>query len=148
MQPATHCFCVGFECISNVDWNRSVSQFMGVWPWPLTFRGHRRSKIFSPFESSYMTSNLNYIDTFSLSCTDFEIIDFKVLRVEPWPLEVTWGQKYFHHSKTHTWLPILLLLTLFLYLVPFQNIRLQLQRRQSDVKLTSTGLPRFSGTIF
>ena len=56
-----------------------------VWPWPLTFRGHRRSKIFSPFESPYMISYLTSIDTFSLSPTVFEILDFNVLRVWPWP---------------------------------------------------------------
>ena len=57
-----------------------------VWPWPLTFRGHLRSNIFSPFESPYMTSYLTPIDTFSLSRTVFEIFDFKVFRVWPWPL--------------------------------------------------------------
>ena len=57
-----------------------------VWPWPLTFRGHLRSKSFSPFESPYMTSYLTSIDTFSLSRTVFEIFDFKVFRVWPWPL--------------------------------------------------------------
>ena len=72
-----------------------------VWPWPLTFRGHLRSNIFSPFESPYMTSYLTSIDTFSLSRTVFEIFDFKVFRVWPWPLTfgVTLGQKYFHHWK-------------------------------------------------
>ena len=57
-----------------------------VWPWPLTYRGHQRSKIFSPFESPYMTSYLTSIDTFSLSHTVFEIFNFKVFRVWPWPL--------------------------------------------------------------
>ena len=57
-----------------------------VWPWPLTFRGHPKSKIFPPFESPYMTSYLTSIDTFSLSHTVFEILDFKVFRVWPWPL--------------------------------------------------------------
>ena len=57
-----------------------------VWPWPLTFRGHLRSKIFSPLESPYMTFYLTSIDTFSLSRTVFEIFDFKVFRVCPWPL--------------------------------------------------------------
>ena len=92
-----------------------------VWPWPLTFRGHLRSNIFSPFESPYMTSYLTPIDTFSLSRTVFEIFDFKVFRVWPWPLTfgVTLGQKYFHHSKVHIWLSIKLPLTLFFYLVPF-----------------------------
>ena len=57
-----------------------------VWPWPLTFRGHQRSKIFPPFESRYMTTYLTPMDTFSLSRTVFEIFDIKVFRVWPWPL--------------------------------------------------------------
>ena len=64
-----------------------------VWPWPLTFRGHLRSKIFPAFESPYMTSYLTSIDTFSLSCTVFEIFDFKVFRVWPWPLTFRSHQK-------------------------------------------------------
>ena len=94
-----------------------------VWPWLLTFRGHLRSNIFSPFESAYMTSYLTPIDTFSLSRTVFEIFDFKFLGfdLDLWPLGVTWGQKYFHHSKAHICFPILLLLALSLYLVPFSR---------------------------
>ena len=57
-----------------------------VWPWPLTLRGHLGSKIFPSFESPYMTSYLTSIDTFFLSRTVFEIFDFKVFRVWPWPL--------------------------------------------------------------
>ena len=66
-----------------------------VWPWPLTFRGHQRSTIFSLFESPYMTSYLTSIDTFSLSRTVFEIFDFKFLGfdLDLWPLKVTRGQK-------------------------------------------------------
>ena len=92
-----------------------------VWSWPLTSSGDPRSKIFSPFESPYMTSYLIPIDTFSLSRNVFEIFNFKVFRVWPWPLTfgVTLGQKYFHHSKAHIWLSIQLPLTLSLYLVPF-----------------------------
>ena len=61
---------------------------------------------------------------FSLSRTVFEIFDFKIFRVWPWPLAfgVTLGQKYFHHSKAHIWLSIQLPLTLSLYLVPFFEI--------------------------
>ena len=92
-----------------------------VWPWPLTFRGHLRSNIFSSFESPYMTSYLTSIDTFSLSRTAFEIFDFKVFRVWPWPLGVTLGQKYFHYSKAHKWLPILFQSAVALYLVPFSR---------------------------
>ena len=57
-----------------------------VCSWPLTFRGHLRSKLFMSFESPYMTSYLTSIGTFSLSRTVFEIFDFKVFRVWPWPL--------------------------------------------------------------
>ena len=57
-----------------------------VWPWPLTFRGHLRSNCFIPFESLHMTSYLTSIDTSSLFRTVFEIFDFKLIRVWPWPL--------------------------------------------------------------
>ena len=57
-----------------------------VWPWPLTPKGHLGSKKFIPFERPYMTSYLTSMDTISLSRTVFEIFDFKVFRVWPWPL--------------------------------------------------------------
>ena len=74
-----------------------------VWPWLLTFEGHPRSKIFSPFESPCMNSCLTSIDTFSLSRTVFEIFDFKVFRVWPWPLTFRGHlrSKKFHRSKAH-----------------------------------------------
>ena len=79
-----------------------------VWPWPLTFRGHLRSKIFLPFDSPCMTSYLTSIDIFSLSRNVSRYSTFKFLGfdLDLWPLEVTWGQKYSHHSKAHAWLPI------------------------------------------
>ena len=57
-----------------------------VWPWPLTSKGHLGSNLFIPFKSPYMTSYLTSMDTISLSRTVFEIFDFKVFRVWPWPL--------------------------------------------------------------
>ena len=57
-----------------------------VWPWISTPKGHLRSKNFTLFESPHMTSYLTFIDTISLSHTVFEIFDFKVFRVWPWPL--------------------------------------------------------------
>ena len=57
-----------------------------VWPWPLTHKGHRRSKKFKPFESPYMTSYLTSMDNISPYRTVFEIFDIKVFRVWPWPL--------------------------------------------------------------
>ena len=73
-----------FPSISYRFWD--IQHRIKVWPWHLTFKGHLRLKIFSPFESSYMTSYLISIDTFSLSRTVIEIFDFKVFRVWPWPL--------------------------------------------------------------
>ena len=61
-------------------------EIFGVWPWSLTFRGHLESKIFSPFERSYMTSYLASIDNFSLSSSVFEKFDFKVFGVWFWDL--------------------------------------------------------------
>ena len=60
--------------------------FRRVWLWPLTPKGHLGSKKFMPFERPYMTSYLTSMDTISLSRTVFEIFDFKVFRVWPWPL--------------------------------------------------------------
>ena len=57
-----------------------------VWPWPWTPKGHLGSKNFIPFERPYMTSYLTSMDTISLSRTVFEIFDFNVSRVRPWPL--------------------------------------------------------------
>ena len=76
-----------------------------------------------PFERPYMTSYLTSMDTISLSLTVFEIFDFKVFRVWPWPLtpEGHLGSKNLCHSKGHIWLPIWLLWTPSLYLVPFSR---------------------------
>ena len=71
-----------------------------VWPWPLTFEGHQRSKLFSPFESPYMTSYLTSIEIFSLSRTVFQIFDFKVFRVWPWPLT------FRGHQESKIFLPL------------------------------------------
>ena len=57
-----------------------------VWPWPMTPKDHLGSKVFIPFESPFMTSYLTSIDNISQSQTVFEIFDFKVFRVWPWPL--------------------------------------------------------------
>ena len=57
-----------------------------VWPCFMNLKSNVWSKIFSSFESPYMTSYLTSIDTFSLSNTVPEIFDFKVFGVWPWPL--------------------------------------------------------------
>ena len=75
--------------------------------WPLTFRGHLRSKIFLPFESPYMTSYLTSIDTFYLvPFLRYLTSTFLGFDLDFWSLKVTWGQKYFCHSKANIWLPI------------------------------------------
>ena len=57
-----------------------------VWPWPLTPKNHLGSKKIIPFERPYMTFYLTSVDTISLSRTVFEIFDFKIFKVWPWPL--------------------------------------------------------------
>ena len=76
--------------MDNISLSRTVFEIFDfnvfrVWPWPLTPKGHLGSKNFIPFESPYLTSYLTSIDTISLSRTVFEIFDFKVFRVWPWP---------------------------------------------------------------
>ena len=75
----------------NISLSRTVFEIFDfkvfrVWPWPLTLKGRLGSKILVPFESPYMTSYSTSMDNISLSCTVFEIFDFKVFRVWPWPL--------------------------------------------------------------
>ena len=77
--------------MDNISLSRTVSEIFDfkvfrVLPWPLTPKGHLGSKQFIPFESPYMTSYLTSMDNISLSRTVFEIFDFKVFRVWPWPL--------------------------------------------------------------
>ena len=68
-----------------------------------------------------MNSYLTFMDTISLSCTIFELLDSKIFGFEfdLWRLNVSWGRKKLYYSKAHIWLPIWLLWTPSLYLVPF-----------------------------
>ena len=77
--------------MDNISLSRTVFEIFDfkvvrVWPWPLTPEGHLRSKKNIPFETPYMTSYLTPMDNISLSRTVFEILDFKIFRVWPWPL--------------------------------------------------------------
>ena len=114
--------------MDNISLSRTVFEIFDfkvfrVWPWPLTPEGHLGLKNVIPFESSYMTSYLTSMDTISLSRTVFEIFDFRVFRVWPWPLtpKVILGPKNVYYSKAHIWLPIWLLWTTSLHLVPFSR---------------------------
>ena len=114
--------------MDNISLSRTVFEIFDfkvfrVWPWPLTPEGHLGSKKIIPFESPYMTSYLTSMDNISLARTVFEILDFKVFRVWPWPLTPKdhLGSKKLYRSKAHIWLPIWLLWTTSLYLVPFSR---------------------------
>ena len=108
-------------CLSRTVFDKFDFKVFRVWPWPLTPKGHLESKKFIQFESPYMTSYLTFIDNISLSRTVYEIFDFKVFRVWLWPLTPKGhlGSKNVYHSKAYIWLPIWLLWTPSLYLVPF-----------------------------
>ena len=117
--------------MDTISLSRTVSEIFEfkvfrVWPWPLTPKGHLGSKNCISLESPYMTSYLTSMDTISLSRTVFEIFDFKVFRVWPWPLTPKGhlGSKNFIQralESPYMWLPIWLLWTLSLYLVPFSR---------------------------
>ena len=109
--------------LSHTDLDIFDFKVFRVWPWPLTPKGHLRSIKIIPFERPYMTSYLTSMDTISLSRTVFEIFDFEVFRVWPWPLTTKghlWSKKIYH-LKGHIWFPIWLLWTPSLYLVPFSR---------------------------
>ena len=72
--------------LSHTDLEIFDFKIFRVWPWPLTPKGHLGSKKIIPLERPYMTFYLTSMDTISLSRTVFEIFDFKVFRVWPWPL--------------------------------------------------------------
>ena len=95
-----------------------------VWPWPLTPEGHLGSKKIIPFERPYMTFYLTSMDTISLSRTVFEIFDFNVSRIWPWPLTPKGhlrSTNFIPFERRHIWLPIWLLWTPSLHLVPFSR---------------------------
>ena len=84
-----HIYDFIFDFMDNISLSRTVFEifdFTVFRVWPLTSKGHLRSKKCIPLESPYTTSYLTFIDTFSLSRTVFKIFDFKVFRCWPWPL--------------------------------------------------------------
>ena len=86
-----HVWLLHLTSMDTISLSRTVFEIFDfkvfrVWPWPLTPKSHLGSKKIIPFERPYMTSYLTSMDTISLSRTVFEIFDFKVFRVWPWPL--------------------------------------------------------------
>ena len=117
--------------MDNISQSRTVFEIFDfkvfrVWPWFLTPKGHLGSNKFIPFESTYMTcywllwTTTLYLVPFSRYSTS----KFSGFDLDFWPLKVIWGQTNSYHSKAHIWLPIWLLWTTSLYLVPFRDIRL------------------------
>ena len=114
--------------MDNISLSRTVIEIFDfkvftVWPWPLTHKSHLKSKKFIPFESPYMTSYLTSMDTISLSRTVFEMIEFKVFRVWPWPLTPKGhlGSKKIIPFESPYMTSYRLLWTTSLYLVPFSR---------------------------
>ena len=114
--------------IDNISVSRTVFEkfdfkILMVCSWPLTPKGHLESKFFIAFESPYMTFYLTTMDNISQFRTVFEIFDFKVFRVRIWPLtpESPPRSNFLYYSKAHLRLPIWLLWTPSLYLVPLSR---------------------------
>ena len=116
--------------MDNISPSRTVFEIFDfkvfrVWPWPSTPNNKLGSKKLYHLKAHiiFMTSYLTAMDNISLSRTVFEIFDFKVFRVWPWPSTPNGklGWKKLNHLKAHVWLLIWLLWTAFLYLVPFSS---------------------------
>ena len=97
-----------------------------VWPWRFTSEGHLGSKNYTIRKPIYDFLFDFYGHHFSISyrfLTVFEIFDFKFLGfdLDFWPLKVIWGRIFSYHLKAQIWLPIWLLWTPSLYLLPFSR---------------------------
>ena len=94
-----------------------------VWPWPLTPRSHLGSK------KLYHSKSHIWLPIWLLWAPSLYLVPFsrysnsKFLgfELDLWPLKIIWGRKKLYHSKSHIWLPIWLLWTPSLYLVPFSR---------------------------
>ena len=73
-----------------------------VWPWPLTFRSHLRSKYFC-HSKAHTSLPIWFLLTFNLvQFLRYLASKFLGFDLDLWPLKITRGQKYFHHSKDYT----------------------------------------------
>ena len=112
------------DTISLLPFSRySTSKFLefdlDLWPlkviWGQKILHHSKAHIWLPIWLLWTPSL--YLVPFSRYSTS-KFLEFDL---DLWPLKVIWGQKILHHSKAHIWLPIWLLWTPSLYLVPFSR---------------------------
>ena len=103
----------------------SILDFKVLWvsPWPSNFESHLGSKKLNHSKAHIWlpiwllwTPSLYLVPYSSYSTSKFLGFDLDL-----WPLKVNWGQKNLFHSKANVWLPIWLLWTSSLYLVPFSR---------------------------
>ena len=92
--------------------------YLGLWPLKVIW-GQKNI----PFESPYMTSYLISMDNISLSVylvpfSSYSTSKFLGFDLDFWPLNVIWGKTSLYYSKANICLPIWLLWTPRLYLVP------------------------------
>ena len=106
-----------------------IFDFSGFDLWPLKviwghiFLYHSKALIWFPIWLLltlilYLVPFLKYL-TSNFSGFKSLLFDTRKFDLDLWPLKVIWGQKFVYHLKALIWLPIWLLLTLSLYLVPF-----------------------------
>ena len=101
----------------------STSKFSGfdfdLWPLKDIWCQKKCIPFESPCMISYWTSmnNISLLVPFSRYSNSI----FLGFDLDLWPLKIIWGRNLSYHSKAHMWLPIWLLWTTSLYLVPFQR---------------------------
>ena len=101
----------------------SISKFLGFdldfWPLKIIWGRKKfyclKAHIWLPIWLLWTTSL--YLVPFSRYSTS----KFLGFDLDFWPLEIIWGRKKFYCLKAHIWLPIWLLWTTSLYLVPFSR---------------------------
>ena len=105
-------------------WRYSTSKFSGfdldLWPLKVIWGQKKlyRSKVHIWLYIWLLWTPSLYLVPFSRYSTS----KFLGFHLDLWPLKVIRGQKILYHSKAHIWLPIWLLCTSSLYLVPFSKL--------------------------
>ena len=99
--------------------NRYLGFDLDLWPlkviWGQKLLYHSKGHIWFPIWLLWTPSL--YLLPFSRYSTS----KFLGFDLDLWPLKFIWGRKILYHSKAHIWLPIWLLWTPSLYLLPFSR---------------------------